>query len=175
MEEIIKHIRAVAFDIDGVMTDGSLIPLADGDLLRIMNAKDAFAIRFAKNQGLLTAVMSGGETEALRQRCLAMNIDEDCTFLGCRGKLKVFEGFCAAHGLQASEVAYFGDDIADIQVLAACGLGIAPADACEEAKAAADYVCKSGGGRGAVREGLEMILKAQGKWAFDPNGFSRIF
>lgn len=175
MEPNLKKIKAIAFDIDGVLTDGSLIPLENGDLLRIVNAKDAFAVRFAKAQGFITSIMSGGETEALRKRCLNIGIDPENLFLGCRGKLAVFKNFCETKGLTAGEVAYFGDDIADTQVLAACGAGFAPADAVPEAQAAADFVLSHPGGRGAVREGVEMILKAQGKWEFDPNGFEKIF
>ena len=77
--------------------------------------------------------------------------------------------------MQADEVAYFGDDIPDTQVLRACGLGIAPADAVEEAKQAADYVSTRPGGRGCLREGIEMILKAQGKWFFDEDKYDTIY
>ena len=171
----LQQIKAVAFDIDGVLTAGTLIPLADGDLLRVVDAKDAFAIRVAKMRGLVTAIMSGGETTALRKRCLSIGIEEENLFLGCRGKLNVFNNFCLQHGLKAEEVAYFGDDVPDTQVLRACGLGIVPSDASDEAKEAADYICSHPGGHGAVREGITMILKAQGKWEFDPDKFSEIF
>ena len=92
-----------------------------------------------------------------------------------RGKLKVFNEFCERNGLRPEEVAFFGDDIPDTQVLRACGFGIAPADAAEEAKAAADYVTKVPGGRGCIREGIEMIMKAQGTWVFDEDHFDQIF
>jgi 3-deoxy-D-manno-octulosonate 8-phosphate phosphatase (KDO 8-P phosphatase) len=104
-----------------------------------------------------------------------MGVRPENLFLGVRGKLKVFQKFCEQNGLDASEVAYFGDDIPDTQVLRACGFGIAPADAAEEAKAAADYVTERPGGRGCIREGIEMILKAQGKWVFDEDHFDQIF
>ena len=162
-------------DIDGVLTDGSLIPLADGDVLRVLDAKDSFAIRVAANKGFITAIMSGGDTEALRKRCLHMNIKEENLFLGCRGKLAIFNRFCQQHGLQPSEVAYFGDDIADTQVLRACGLAIVPSDAVPEAKAAADIVTANPGGKRCVREGIEMILKAQGKWTFDEDRYEELY
>ena len=92
-----------------------------------------------------------------------------------RGKLAVFRKFCEDNGLDASEVAYFGDDVPDTQVLRACGLGIAPADAADEAKAAADYVTTRPGGRGCIREGIEMIMRAQGTWVFDEDHFDQIF
>lgn len=173
----LSRIRAVVCDIDGVITDGSILVSGSTseDLLRVVNAKDAFGLRVAGLKGLITGIISGGETDALLSRCKTMGINEENIHLGCRGKLAVFQSFCTRNGLQADEVAYFGDDIPDTQVLAACGCGFAPADAVEEAKAAADYVCTRGGGRGCIREGVEMILKAQNKWQFDPDKFDTIF
>ena len=173
----LKNIKAIAYDLDGVATDGSIIPFGPtpDDLIRIVNAKDSFASRVAADKGFIMAVISGGDTPALRSRCIHMGIKEDNLYLGVRGKLKVFREFCERNGLQPEEVAYFGDDIPDTQVLRACGLGIAPADAAEEAKTAADYVTKLPGGRGCIREGIEMILKAQGKWTFDEDRYDQIY
>ena len=175
MEPDLKAIRAIALDIDGVLTDGGLIPLENGDVLRITDAKDAFAVRFAAKQGIVMSIMSGGDTKALHKRMLRLHVREEDLFLGCRGKLRVFRRFCEQHGLDASEVAYFGDDIADIQVLTACGCGFAPSDAAQEAKDAADIVTSHPGGKGCVREGIEMILKAQGLWVFDPDKFDELY
>ena len=149
----LKDIKAIAFDLDGVATDGSIIPVGPtmDDLVRIFNAKDSFSTRFAAKQGFIMAVISGGQTTALHKRCVHMGINEENLYLGVRGKLKVFNEFCERNGLKPSEVAYFGDDIPDTQVLRACGFGIAPADAAEEAKAAADYITKVPGGRGTSR------------------------
>jgi 3-deoxy-D-manno-octulosonate 8-phosphate phosphatase (KDO 8-P phosphatase) len=173
----LKDIKAIAYDLDGVATDGSIIPFGPSpdDLIRIVNAKDSFASRVAAGKGFIMAVISGGDTPALRSRCIHMGIREENLYLGVRGKLKVFREFCERNGLQPGEVAYFGDDIPDTQVLRACGLGIAPADAAEEAKAAADYVTKLPGGRGCIREGIEMILKAQDKWHFDEDRYDLIY
>ena len=173
----LKDIKAIAFDLDGVATDGSIIPVGPtmDDLVRIFNAKDSFATRFAAKQGFIMAVISGGLTTALHNRCVHMGINEENLYLGVRGKLKVFNEFCERNGLKPSEVAFFGDDIPDTQVLRACGFGIAPADAVEDAKAAADYVTKVPGGRGCLREGIEMILRAQGKWVFDEDKFDQVY
>ena len=173
----LKDIKAIAFDIDGVATDGGIIPVGPtmDDLVRVFNAKDSFATRFAAKQGFIMAVISGGQTTALFKRCAHMGVNEENLYLGVRGKLKVFNGFCERNGLKPAEVAFFGDDIPDTQVLRACGFGIAPADAAAEAKASADYVAKAPGGRGCLREGIEMILKAQGKWVFDEDHFEQIY
>ena len=173
----LKAIKAIAYDLDGVATDGSIIPVGPTpeDLVRVVNAKDSFASRVAAQKGFIVAVISGGKTEALRSRCLHMGVKEENLYLGVRGKLAVFCEFCSRNGLQPEEVAYFGDDIPDTQVLRACGFGIAPADAAQEAKDAADYVTTVPGGRGCIREGIEMILKAQDKWRFDEDRYDLLY
>ena len=173
----LKAIKAIAYDLDGVATDGSIIPVGPTpeDLVRVVNAKDSFASRVAAQKGFIVAVISGGKTEALRSRCLHMGVKEENLYLGVRGKLAVFREFCSRNGLQPGEVAYFGDDIPDTQVLRACGFGIAPADAAQEAKDAADYVTTVPGGRGCSREGIELILKAQDKWRFDEDRYDLLY
>ena len=133
----LKNIKAIVYDLDGVATDGSIIPIGPTPegLLRVVNAKDSFASRYAATQGYIMGIISGADTEPLRSRCIHMGVKEENLYLGARGKLKYFREFCERNGLDASEVAYFGDDIPDTQVLRACGLGIAPADAVDEAKA----------------------------------------
>ena len=111
----LKAIRAIAYDLDGVATDGSIIvsgPTPE-DLVRVVNAKDSFASRVAAQKGFIVSVISGGKTEALRTRCLHMGVREENLYLGVRGKLAVFQEFCSRNGLDPSEVAYFGDDIPD--------------------------------------------------------------
>lgn len=168
----LDRIRAIALDIDGVLTDGSVIPLADGDLLRVMDAKDALAIRVANMKGYIVAIMSGGDTEALRNRMEVMGIRAENIFLGCRGKLAIFERFCAKNGLSPEEVMYIGDDLPDVPVLRAAGLGIAPADAAQDAKDAADRISPCDGGKRCVRTEIERLMRYQGKWEFD---YAKVF
>lgn len=177
MTDKLLKIKAMAFDIDGVFTDGCIIPIGPthDDLVRIVDAKDSFAVRVAAQKGYETAVISGGDTPALRYRFKHMKFKDENIYLGARGKLKLFADFCSRHGLDPSEVAYFGDDIPDTQVLRACGLAIVPSDAVEEAKAVADYICTKPGGHGAVREGVELIMKAQGTWKFDEDRYDLLY
>lgn len=175
IEEKLSRIRAVVLDIDGVLTDGSLIPLGDGDLLRIVDAKDAFAVRVAGKKGIITGIISGGKTAALEMRCLHIGIKPENLFLGTRGKLAIFRKFCEQNSLDPSEVMYFGDDIPDTQVLSACGVGVAPSDAADEAKEASDIVSAYPGGRGCVRHEIERMLKIKGLWHFDPERYDEIF
>lgn len=170
-----KKIKAIGFDIDGVLSDGRLVPMADGEVLRILDAKDSFAVRAVEGKGLIAYIISGGNTVSLHKRCISMKVKEENVYLGARGKLPLFLDFCKRQGIDQSEAAYIGDDIADTQVLKACGLGAVPCDAVPEAKAVADYICTKPGGHGAARELVEMILKAQGKWVFDEDSYANIY
>ena len=156
-EERLRQIKAIAFDIDGVMTDGGILAMSDGDLLRIFDAKDSFGVRMAKMNGLHTAV------------------DEEDIYLHSRIKIDDFNAFCQKYSLKPEEVMFFGDDLPDIPVMKACGIGVAPADAVEEVRQIADYVSEYGGGHGCVRNAVEMGLKAQGRWKLDDALYKKMF
>lgn len=166
-------IRTIAFDIDGVMTDGSLIALGDGDLLRIFNAKDSFAVRAALAKGLDVAVITGGVSDCIKGRCRTLGIPEANVYMGRRDKINAFNSYCERTGVLPEEILYFGDDIPDIAVMKACGISIAPSDAVEEVKAVADIVSDYPGGKRCVRNGIEMVMKAQGKWHFNEEDYTR--
>ena len=168
-------IKAFAFDIDGVATDGSILCTSDGDLLRIYDAKDGFAIRMAVMQGYPVAVITGGSSESIRKRMMASGLKPEDVFLHCRNKMDEFSQFCERYNLQPEDVMYFGDDVPDIELLQVAGCGVCPADAVEEAKAAADLVSTKPGGKGCLREVIENTLRAQGKWSFDTTEYKRMF
>ena len=170
-----SKIKAIALDIDGVMTRGELIPLADGDILRIMDAKDSFGVRVAAMKGYIIAFISGGNTEALVKRCRHLGCKDGNMYLGTRGKLAAFKDFCTKNSLDPSEVMYFGDDVPDTQVLAAAGIGVAPSDAAIEAKEAADIVSEYPGGHWCVRTEIEKMMRSQDTWHFDPDKYDQIF
>lgn len=171
----ILTIKAFALDIDGVFTDGSILCTTDGDLLRVYDAKDGFAIRMAVMHNYPVAIITGGSSESIRKRMLASGVRPDDVYLHCRDKMEQFRDFCAKYSLQPEEVMYFGDDIPDVELLQASGCGVCPADAVEEAKAAADIVSTKPGGKGCIREVIENTLKAQGKWVFDTSVYKRKF
>lgn len=170
-----KDIKALTIDVDGVMTDGSLIALSEGDLVRFYNSKDTFAIRMLVMQGIKVGVITGGNTPGIFKRFLSLRVEADDIHMGSRGKVKVLDEFCTKYGLKPEQVAYVGDDIPDVPVLKAVGLGIAPKDACEEAREAADIVSEYGGGHGCIRWVAEQILKSQGLWKFNPEDYERLF
>ena len=161
-----SKIKAITFDVDGVMTDGSLTQFDDGSLVRTFNAKDSFAVRMAATNGVRVGVFTGGNTPGIKARFTTCMVPEEDIHMGCRGKLPLFLEFCEKYGLDPSEVVYVGDDIPDIPVVRAAGIGVAPADAAAEVKAAADYVSPFPGGKGCIRDCVEKIMKAAGKWNF---------
>lgn len=171
----LKQIRAFAFDIDGVATDGSILCLPDGDLLRTYDAKDGFGIRMAVLHGYPVAVITGGRSESIRKRMITSGVKPEDVYLHCRDKREEFALFCRRYSLKPEEVMFFGDDIPDVEVLRACGCGVCPADAVPEAKEAADWISSCPGGKGCLREGIETTLRAQGKWTFDPQEYKRKF
>ena len=168
-------IKAFALDIDGVFTDGSILCTSDGDLLRVYDAKDGFAIRMAVMNGYPVAILTGGSSESIRKRMILSGILPEDVYLHCRDKMEQFREFCRKYSLEPEEVMYFGDDIPDVEVLEACGCGVVPADAVPEAKAAADIVSTRPGGKGCIREVIENTLKAQGKWVFDTGVYKAKF
>jgi len=175
MEDRLRRIKAIAFDIDGVMTDGSIIAMPDGDLLRIFESKDSLALRMLTMAGVVPAVITGASSESIKKRMVFCGVKPEDVYLHSRKKIDDFEDFCNRYGFSAEEVMYLGDDLPDIPVLLAAGLGVAPADACAEAREAADYVSEYKGGRFFFRDTVELVLKAQGKWTLDVESYKKNF
>lgn len=168
----LKNIKAFAFDVDGVFTDGSVLATDSGDLLRVHNAKDGFGLRMAVLKGYGTAIITGGNSESVRKRFLGIGVKNEDIYLKSRNKVPDFYDYCKKHNLEPSQVAFVGDDLPDIPILKVCGLAVCPADAVEEVKEVCDYVSLYNGGRGCVRDLVEQVLKIQGNWVFDPVAYS---
>lgn len=168
-------IKAFAFDIDGVATDGSILCIPGGDLLRVYDAKDSFAVRMATMNGYPVAVITGGSSLSIRERMVTTGLKPEDVFLHCRNKMDEFRQFCERYGLQPGDVMYFGDDIPDIEVIQTCGCGVCPSDAVEEVKAAADYISPFPGGKGCLRDTIEKVMRAQGRWVFDTDVYKKKF
>ena len=175
MEPNLKAVRAIVFDIDGVMTDGSVLCDANAEPLRIYNEKDGHGLRMAALNGYILVVITGGHTEAVRKRMTDYGVPYENVYLKARNKRKIIEGVCERFGLSPEEILYMGDDIPDVGAIKFAGVGVAPADAAEEAREAADIVAPMGGGRGFVRWTLELVMKAQGKWIFDVEKYEKMF
>ncbi len=171
----LSRIKAFAFDVDGVLTDGGILADLNGELYRTFDSKDSMAIRVAYLHGYHLTVITGGRSESIRKRFATCGIKAEDVYLGSRAKIEDFEDFCSRHGLEPEEVMYFGDDLPDIPVMVACGCGVCPSDAVDEVKEIADYISSKPGGKGCARETIEMVLKAHGKWALDVQAYKKHF
>lgn len=161
-KEKLHEVRAFAFDVDGVCTNNQVILSESGDLLRSANTRDGYAISIAARHGYPIAIITGGRSESVRSRFLALGVQH--VYLGCTDKAEALEEFCALHDIAPSQVLYMGDDMPDLPVLQRVGFPTCPADATAEVQAASIYISRFGGGYGCVRDVVEQVLKLAGKW-----------
>ncbi|MCJ8167460.1 HAD hydrolase family protein [Pontibacter sp. E15-1] len=158
----LTRINTFIFDVDGVLTDGLLYCFADGEQVRAFNIKDGFAIKHAIRQGFRVAIISGKNEPGVRKRLEQLDIED--IHLGIEDKVDTFEDYIYLQGIHPATVAYMGDDMPDLEVMQRCGLRACPSDAAEDIKEISTFVSTKKGGRGAVRELIEQIMKAQDKW-----------
>ena len=156
-------IRFLVLDIDGVMTDGSITYTSAGEELKTFNVKDGAGLKYWTRAGHAAGIITGRSSPMVLRR--ARELDIELVEMDAKNKLPAFERMLAAAGVAPEETAVVGDDLPDIPLITRAGLGIAVADAVEEVRDAAALVTKTEGGRGAVREVVELILKTQGRWA----------
>ena len=167
-KEDIACVEAFVFDVDGVMTDGYITPTPDGDFIRRYYAKDGYAIAYAIREGYKICVISGGRGEMLRRRLEMLGVER--MYLNCMDKIAAIKEFIADNNLNAENVIYMGDDIPDLECMQIVGIPVCPADACMEVIEASRYVSEYDGGRGAVRDIIEQVLRAHDKWAKNTKG-----
>jgi 3-deoxy-D-manno-octulosonate 8-phosphate phosphatase (KDO 8-P phosphatase) len=159
----LKQIKLLAMDVDGVLTDGSITVGPDGSEFKTFSLLDGHGIRMWRRAGLKTALISGRESAVTKQRAGEMEID--FIYQPCQRKLDGFEKLLSDSQLEPKNIAYIGDDVLDIPLMKRAGFGIAVANAVDELKSHAHYVTSRPGGKGAVREVVEYILKNTGRWA----------
>lgn len=162
-------IRGVVFDVDGVLSPSTIPMGADGQPMRMVNIKDGYALQLAVKCGLKIAIITGGDSEAVRVRFNGLGITD--VYLKASRKLEVLGKWMHRNGFNSVDVAYVGDDIPDYEAMRAVGLSVAPADADALIRRTAVYVSPVEGGYGVGRDLLEQILKAQGKWTLDERAF----
>lgn len=158
----LTRINTFIFDVDGVLTDGLLYCFADGEQVRAFNIKDGFAIKHAILQGYRVAVISGKDEPGVRKRLKQLGIED--IYLGAEDKVETFEDYIYMQGIHPATIAYMGDDMPDFEVMQRCGLRACPADAADDIKEISTFTATKKGGRGAVRELIEKIMKAQDTW-----------
>lgn len=155
-------IQLVLLDVDGVLTAGEIIYGDNGEQLKIFNVKDGLGIRMLKAAGIGVGIVTGRTGGALQHRC--RNLGIDLVFDGVRDKTKTLDDIVGRTGIAADHIAFIGDDLPDLPVMKRVGLAVAVADAHESVRQAAHIITRLPGGRGAVREISDAILKAQNKW-----------
>ncbi len=164
-KEYLEHITTFIFDVDGVLTDGTISLTTSGEMLRTMHTKDGFALKTALLSGYKVCVISGGSNEGVRERLRGLGITD--IYLGAHNKIEQLNHYFDLHGIKAENVLYMGDDIPDYPVMKLVGLPTCPQDAVPEIKAISKYVSHKSGGKGCVRDVIEQVLKVQGKWNSD--------
>lgn len=163
----LKKIKALVFDVDGVLS-ANVIPMSpDGEPMRTVNIKDGYALHLACKQGLLLGIITGGRSEAVRKRFMALGIPSEDIYMASSVKIHDYHDFRDRHGLKDEEILYVGDDIPDIEVMRECGLPCCPKDASAEVKTVSRYISYANGGYGCGRDVGEQVLKVQGLWMDD--------
>ena len=162
IDEQAARIRLILFDVDGVLTDGTLLLHADGTESKVFDIKDGTGIVWAQRLGLTVGFLSARASAATAQRAAQLGIT--LVHQGVASKLETYEQIADSLMLDDDEIAYMGDDILDLPVLARVGLATAPADAAQDVRTRVHWVAQARGGAGAARELIELILRAQGRW-----------
>ena len=165
----LNKIRAVIFDIDGVLSSETITLSAEGEPLRTVNIKDGYAIQLAMKLGLRIAIMTGAKVSSIRKRYDGLGVED--IYIGCAIKIETYEQFLQKYGLSDEEIMYMGDDIPDMEIMRRVGCPVCPKDACAEIKAISTYVSDIEGGRGCGRDVIEQVLRAQGKWVVNEKAF----
>lgn len=164
-KQLLPNITTLIFDVDGVLTNGMVTILPDGQLIRHMNTKDGFAMKSALLSGLRICIISGGKNEGVRKRLAGLGITD--IYLGAHDKTKQYTELLDMYNLVPEEIMYMGDDVPDIPVMKKVGLACCPNDAVPDVQQTAKYISDKNGGEGCVRDIIEQIMRVQGKWGID--------
>ena len=162
VKEKLKHIKALVFDVDGVLSSDTSPLGEDGNPVRTANVKDGYAIRNAMNMGYHFGIITGGTIERVRLRY--ENLGISFIYMGVRDKVPALHDFIGKTGVTADEVLYMGDDLIDYQIMSMVGFPVCPSDAVHEIKEISLYISDKKGGEGCVREVIEQVMRAQGTW-----------
>lgn len=168
---LFKKVTTLVFDVDGVLTDGTVLVLDNGLQARRMHIKDGFGLQMALKNGLRVVIISGGYSDPVIDRLSKLGIAD--VFMSVMDKKEFLANYIADKGLKWEEILYMGDDLPDLATLKAAGVSCVPADAVPEILEMADYITQLNGGMGCVREVIEKVLKVQGRWNYDGSVVSR--
>jgi len=177
LKEELTNIKGFVFDVDGVLSLGTQQLAPDGEIVRTSNIKDGFAVMAAVRSGYKICVITGGNTSDVINRCKKLGIND--LYTGTLDKLPCFYDFLEKNDLKAEEIVYMGDDLPDYQSMMIAGIAVCPKDAAPEIKAISKYISDQNGGEGCVRDIIEQVMRAQGRWinpeqmnwaGFEPSG-----
>lgn len=166
-----KPITTFIFDIDGVLTDGTLLVLSGDQQLRLMHVKDGLGLQMAIKNGYRVLIISGGFSEQAKERLVNLGITE--IHMSIKDKMQFVSGYIDRNSLEWQEMLYMGDDLPDIQLLKAVGISCCPADAIAEIREFADYISPLHGGQGCVRDVIEKVLKINNHWRYETDIVSK--
>jgi 3-deoxy-D-manno-octulosonate 8-phosphate phosphatase (KDO 8-P phosphatase) len=161
-KQIMNDITTLIFDVDGVLTDSSVFVTNEGEILRVMNIRDGYAMKAAVESGYNVCIISGGSNEGVRVRLRNLGITD--IYLGTPDKVATFKEYIELYDIKPEQVLYMGDDIPDYHVMQLVGLPSCPQDSTPEIKAVSLYISHRNGGKGAARDVIEQVMKVQGKW-----------
>jgi 3-deoxy-D-manno-octulosonate 8-phosphate phosphatase (KDO 8-P phosphatase) len=161
----LNKVKAFAFDVDGVFTNGSVMLHPGGEFIRMMNIKDGFAIQHAVKMGYPIAIITGGYSKMVKKRFASLGVRD--IYMKSGVKAPVFNTFCKKHSLDPAEVLYMGDDLPDFEVMKMAGFAACPSDAAIEILDISAYVSSRKGGEGCVRDVVEQVMRLHGKWLND--------
>ena len=165
----LNKVRAIIFDIDGVLSSETITLSSEGEPLRTVNIKDGYAIQLAVKHGLKIAILTGANVSSIRRRYEGLGVED--IYTGCAVKIETYDKFLNKYGISDDEVMYMGDDIPDLEIMRRVGCPVCPKDACNEIKSISLYVSDLIGGHGCGRDVIEQVLRAQGKWVMDKKAF----
>lgn len=157
-----KKIKAFAFDVDGVFTNGDILVNEKGEQLRTFNVKDGYAVQLAIKAGYPILVVSGGKSEGVKLRLQALGVKD--VFINESDKIAILNTWTERTGLKREDILFMGDDVPDLAVMQTIGFPTCPADAIEDIKKICQYISPQIGGRGAVRDVIEKVMRLQGTW-----------
>ncbi|MFV0247988.1 MAG: KdsC family phosphatase [Tenacibaculum sp.] len=161
-KEILPQIDTFIFDVDGVLTNGMISIMPNGEFVRNMNVKDGFALKLAVSVGYRICIISGGTNNNVKTRLANLGIDD--IYLGAHNKIEPFNEFVKKYNLRTENILYMGDDLPDYTVMKLVGMPCSPSDAVREIQQIAKYISNKKGGDGCVRDVIEQVMRVQKKW-----------
>jgi 3-deoxy-D-manno-octulosonate 8-phosphate phosphatase (KDO 8-P phosphatase) len=169
--DLLPQIKTFAFDVDGVLTDGSVKLMEDGGMVRTMNARDGYALQLAVKLGYEVVIITGGSSKAVEERLKGLGIQH--VYLGASNKKDIFEEHCLSFDTSPKNTLYMGDDIPDYEVLSQVSIAACPKDAAPEIRNICNFISTINGGQGCVRDVVEQTLKVQNNWFVGDSEFEK--